>query len=547
MSGSSQANPSLSTSLNPTFNTHYNRLRLCLALVILRNKPSHFTIKEYIDFVQCSIDCSTTTGAANCRKDILEAVKQQLKRKCTFEEDKVNINNDSQKKDVVCARDSRELEELKRVSNSDNPWKKRAFELEHEVERLKQRLCVFKIELENAKQISQVATTTTTARRKRTKPTEDHNIASSTPLATTITATNKKPSKKTAVESQKITSFFASKGYIDPDAQAIKQINAGDEGPWELFDIMQAMSFLQQMKNLRQPTLTSAQDSILAQTIIKIINYINFKLTALFSTKTSSTTCSNLWYTYSSCVQSFGNISKKLLEFLRLPTVPAAQHDEILSAIANALASLIRAIHPLTKIIFLESLQDETCAGNNKVFPNKDQDPREVITRILVNLCTNIEPRLKEPVAFVAAKECNRLMRKDPVCEHGASEHTLYHDSTFSKEKQKQQQFEDDNLGIFDEVILKDTGYYLLFVLDKIATCSADSGGKLNTVLTAETIKHIASLLESDIFKKDTNQMVNMRGDSLSVYISNIFEKLWTQRNNSNNSDFSLIERMIID
>ncbi|CAG8596457.1 10814_t:CDS:2 [Ambispora gerdemannii] len=560
--------------LDPAVDTHYNRLRLCLALVILRNKPSQFTIKglgflpdcfftiaqneslsrfsvEYIDFVKCSINCSTTTttGVAKCKRDIVEAVKQQLKRKCTFEEDKLITNNNLPNDDVFSVKDSREVEEPKRVSNPDilhNPWKKRAFELEHEVERLKQRLCVFEIELENAKQTPQVAATTT-ARRKKTKPQQDHNRASSTVLATTTTTTNKKQSKKTAIDNHKITSFFE---YIDPDAQIINQINAGDEGPWELFDIMQAMSFIQQMKNLRQATVMSAQDSVIPQTIIKIINYINFKLTALFSIiKTSNKTCNNLWQTYSSCVQSFGNISKKLLEFLRLPTLPASQYDDILSTLANALATLIRAIYPLTKIVFNEALQEhnpETYAGNNKLLPNKDQDPRELIAQILVNLCTNVEPRLKEPVAFVAAKECSRLIKKDIVHE-SASEHTFHHDSTFSKEKHKQQ-FDDDHISICEEMILKDTGYYLLWMLDKIITCSADSEGKLSTALTAETIKNIASLLESNIFK-DSNQITSLHGDSLSVYISNIFEKLWTHKNtnNNNDSDFSLIERMLID
>lgn len=91
------------------------------------------------------------------------------------------------------------------------------------------------------------------------------------------------------------------------------------------------------------------------------------------------------------------------------------------------------------------------------------QDPRDVITFILIHICNEIEPRLKEAVCFVAAKECLQLIIK---------EFNMYKESTTDDTNSF---INMSNIGSgkpgfehVSNIVCKDTTYYLLWILEEV-------------------------------------------------------------------------------
>jgi hypothetical protein len=88
------------------------------------------------------------------------------------------------------------------------------------------------------------------------------------------------------------------------------------------------------------------------------------------------------------------------------------------------------------------------------------QDPRDAITSVLIHICNEIEPRLKEAVCFMAAKECLQLIIK---------EFNMYEESTATNS------FISTNIGsgktgskAINGIVCKDTTYYLLWIFERI-------------------------------------------------------------------------------
>ncbi|CAG8537411.1 13757_t:CDS:2 [Gigaspora rosea] len=535
---------SFSDSKKP-YNTSYNRLKL--ALVILRNKPVDWTIEEYIRFVnwtspkdlekqQISDNSDNTDSKKNgCEtkggghvivdnkvgnevdnevgNKISNEVSNKISNKVSNEiSNEVEISNEisnevsNEISNEVSNKVNNEMNNGKDPDN-DECWKEKALELTHEVEALKQRLCIVELELEVAKQ-------GTSNKRRKTKAQQ----------ATTITegdqGSNKKQSGKSA------TSKKVSKKFQDPESKIFQRIPGADDEIWKLFDINQAMSFLQQIKllaHMTPPPAISVTDSssfspysinsgtIITQTIIKIINYMNLKLSSLL---------------------------KVFETFFDSPLISESEKIEMIITLANSFSSLIKAIHIISMRILYDTLQDNYSTNNLPIV--KNQDPRDAIAKLLIHICYHVGPQLRDAVSLAAVKECLRLVSEEfgiinenqstslqsysainiPILSTDQATASLMQDSTLLTKK----------VADVRDVVRKDSAYFLLWILEELLT---KENGILNLtrkeMLTDETRKNLSTLLERSLA---CNKRASLHGDAYTMYLWNVCERLWTLTGN---------------
>ncbi|CAG8476848.1 3194_t:CDS:2 [Scutellospora calospora] len=518
---------SLSNSKIP-YDTSYNRLKLVLAikaLVILRNKPIDWTIDEYIRFVNWTPKDQKEKKQVNDNIDSNQKVFETKDTHVTVEEqNQINseVNNDKDSDDDDCQR-----------------WKKRALELANEVETLKQRLCIVELELETAKQGA-------SNKRRKTKAQQTTAITESEQgSVVSLNSTNKKQSGKGA------TAKRGSKKFQDPESKIFQKIPGADDEElndkscyiyieaWKLFDISQAMSFLQQIKQLAHTTLpvipvtdsssfspySANSGAIITKTIIKIISYMNLKLASLLHVFENNTVNNiSMLQAYPLCINSFGSVMIKLLAFFDSPLISKSEKNEIIITLANSFTSLIKAIHTISMRMLCDALQDNESINNRPNVTNvKSQDPRDAIAKLLIHICQHVGPQLKDAVSLAAVKECLRLVSDEfdivdenpsrslscsaviiPILSTDQDAASLVQDSTFSTKKDTE----------ISDVVRKDSAYFLLWILEEILT-------KENN----ETRKTISTLLEKSLAY---NKRASLHGDVYTMYLWNICEKIWT-------------------
>ncbi|GBB87689.1 hypothetical protein RclHR1_14180004 [Rhizophagus clarus] len=447
------------------YDTSFNRLKFVLALVILQNKPVDWKIEDYIQFINCN----------DIQQKKLNEITQNVKEKINNNEKQINQE----------ANNNDKISQLR--------WRKRALELENNVESLKRQLCLVELELENARQ------NTVTNKRRKTKVQQSTSISETVEGDITPSTLAKKQSEK------KSSTKRGSKKYQDPDVQIFQKIPGADD-TWKQFDVNQAMSFLQQIKLLTSvanvlsgkstiaihpPSLELSSTSsgvMISQTIIKIIHYMGIKLTSLLEIfQTNAPKSSNLKRAYPTCINNFGTVLKKLLVFLESPLLSNFEKNNIISTIATSFAFLIKAIHTLTKAKIKELTQESNESEESVIF-SEIQDPRDAITFVLIHICNEIEPRLKEAVCFVAAKECLQLIIKE--------------------------------FNMYEESTTKDTNSFVNTIMPNI------SSGETASETVRETIKNITIMLEVSMLN---NRRTSAHGDAFTMYLCNICEKLWAQ------------------
>ncbi|CAB5380609.1 unnamed protein product [Rhizophagus irregularis] len=489
------------------YDTSYNRLKFVLALIILRNKPVDWKIEDYIQFINRN----------DVQQNNLNEITQNVKEKIS------NDNKEKQNNQEVSNSNNAIVDEH---NNSQLRWRKRALELANNVDSLKQQLCLVELELENAKQ------STVTNKRKKTRVQQSNSISG------TVEGDifSKKQSEKRSSAKRELNK------YQDPDVQIFQKLPGADD-TWGQFDINQAMSFLQQIKLLMSVATTMSEKStieihspslelsstnsrvMIAQTIIKIVHYMSIKLTSLLEIfQANALKSSNLKRTYSTCVNNFGTVLEKLLVFLESPLLSDFEKNNIISTIATSLTFLIQAIHILTTVEIEELMRESSELEDidESEISSEIQDPRDVITFVLIHVCNEIEPRLKEAVCFVAAKECLQLIIKEfNMYKESTTDDTYSFINTIMS-----------NIGsgkpVFEPVssiVCKDTTYYLLWILEEVLIknqgCKPD-----NVILLGETIKNITTLLEASILN---NRRTSSHGDAFTMYLYNICEKLCVQ------------------
>ena len=161
------------------------------------------------------------------------------------------------------------------------------------------------------------------------------------------------------------------------------------------------------------------------------------------------------------------------LVFLESPLLSTFEKSEIISTIAISFASLIKAIHILTtqEIQTLTRENNETeDVVNDSSSSSEIQDPRDVITYILIHICNEVEPKLKEAVCFVAAKECLRLIIEEFNVKDSATENTDVSSGRLHDEKGSEtvNDLMSKNDIQIKSIVCKDTTYYLLWILEEI-------------------------------------------------------------------------------
>ncbi|PKY40007.1 hypothetical protein RhiirA4_530030 [Rhizophagus irregularis] len=327
-----------------------------------------------------------------------------------------NLNEITQNVKEKISNDNKEKQNNQEVSNSNNAivdehnnsqlrWRKRALELANNVDSLKQQLCLVELELENAKQ------STVTNKRKKTRVQQSNSISG------TVEGDifSKKQSEKRSSAKRELNK------YQDPDVQVFQKLPGADD-TWGQFDINQAMSFLQQIKLLMSVATTISEKST-----IEIHSPI----------------------------------------FLESPLLSDFEKNNIISTIATSLTFLIKAIHILTTVEIEELMRESSELEDidESEISSEIQDPRDVITFVLIHVCNEIEPRLKEAVCFVAAKECLQLIIKEfNMYKESTTDDTYSFINTIMS-----------NIGsgkpVFEPVssiVCKDTTYYLLWILEEV-------------------------------------------------------------------------------
>ncbi|RIA85947.1 hypothetical protein C1645_830059 [Glomus cerebriforme] len=341
-------------------------------------------------------------------------------------------------------------------------WRKRALELANDVESLKQQLCMVELELEYAKQ---------TNKRRKTKAQQAISVSE------TISGTTEDdvaPTTHIKKQLEKRTSTKrSSRKYQDPDCQVFQEIPGADDG------------------NVVLTTNKANNDNI--RNVYKLWSYDN---TNYYK--------DNKLYEYK--VDEFARI------FLKSPLLSNFEKNEIISTIATSFASLIKAIHVLT-IMRIEELMQEN--GEIEI-SSEIQDPRDVIINVLIHICNEFEPKLKEAVCFMASKECLRLMLK----ELNISKDSATEDKNFSPTLRGEKSSE-----VVNSIVCKDTTYYLLRILEEISV--NNQGCKMdNEILSEKAVKNITTLLKASILN---NKQTSAHGDAFIIYLYNICEKLWVQ------------------
>ncbi|CAG8437910.1 10110_t:CDS:2, partial [Acaulospora colombiana] len=341
-------------------------------------------VKEQID------NCDAGKNILNIE---LTKKRKKIKTGESVEHAKTGDESNEERKDK-----KKEVEDTMVAANGEIRWKKRASELTNEVEMLKRRLCVVELELEAAK--------LNVAPNKRRKTKVAQRIKEEVEQGTSVSTTT-----LNAKQSGKVTTAKrGSKRHIEPDCQIFEKIQGTNDEVWKSFDIHQAISFLQQIKLLIQAnsmftpamgTLNAVlKDSpfqhgiVIKQAIVKIIGFMSAKLTDVLHVIENATVDSKARQSYPSL-------------FLESPILSISEKSEIMETLANSFASLIKAIHVLSKRMIRDLFQESTDSVDNTT--TAYNDPRNVISELLIHVC-NVEPRLKEAVSFVAAKECLRLV-----------------------------------------------------------------------------------------------------------------------------------------
>ncbi|KAG9290032.1 hypothetical protein G9A89_010338 [Geosiphon pyriformis] len=389
-------------------------------------------------------------------------------------------------------------------------WRNRFLDLQFEVEHLRQRICLSEMDNE--------------------KVPEKH--------------------VEIIIENHMITSPYLITEHKDDNALAFGELNIGDEGPWRMFDITQALSFLQHMKLLHQasisaktsghiivppwspfyyPKLSKEPSAFMTKEIIKIVEYMSFKLTGLFAAFGTEIGYFKSPKEYSSYIKSFSNVAENLLgkliakilyNFIRSPLLHKSHHEEILKAIVSSFQLLIRAIYTLTKIIVMDAMQDQNDHLQNNDSITDQQDPRDLIVHLLINTCNKIEPRLKKPVAFVVAKECHQI-----ICKKTEEDNISY---DYFHELSSNYTMVEKGINEFEDILIKDAAYFMLWALEEISICNtelSDDEKGLDRILTENTITNITSLLEESMFR-DTNQFSSLHNGALPFYVSNLAPSL---------------------
>ncbi len=147
---------------------------------------------------------------------------------------------------------------------------------------------------------------------------------------------------------------------------------------------------------------------------------------------------------------------------------------------------MIKAIHILTvqKIEELIRESDEIEDESFKISLDS-QDPRDAITCVLTHICNEVEPKLKEAVCFVAAKECLRLIIENSTTENSSIKN-ITSNNVISSEKSNVLLLGETDPKIVNNlmskndveikhVAYKDTTYYLLWILEEVLVNNQES------------------------------------------------------------------------
>ncbi|CAG8582578.1 9392_t:CDS:2, partial [Acaulospora morrowiae] len=148
------------------YDTFYNRLKLSLALIIIRDKPIGWTVEEYIRFVNCQPLTQPLTGQREKLVEMTKEIKEQIgnyganenmgdsesmkNQEIENKENVDHVNLDNEKSDSKEDQNI-QVENAMEADNEKSGWRKRALELTSELETLKQQLCAVEQELEAVK------------------------------------------------------------------------------------------------------------------------------------------------------------------------------------------------------------------------------------------------------------------------------------------------------------------------------------------------------------------------------------------------------------